>query len=118
MKAYFPEIDKALGIFIPLIVVNCIITGRIEAFASRRPVVESLFDALGMSAGFGLAIIAIAAVREILGSGTLLGAQLFSPGFQPALIFILPPGAFLVLGIEIAIVNAILKRNKNRGGQA
>lgn len=118
MKAYFPDIDKALGIFIPLIVVNCIITGRIEAFASRRPVIESLFDALGMSAGFGIAIVAIAAVREILGNGTLLGVQLFTSGFQPALIFILPPGAFLVIGIEIAIVNAMLKRKKGRGGQS
>ncbi len=117
MKAYFPELDKALGIFIPLIVVNCIIAGRVEAFAYRRSVKESLIDALGMSAGFGIAIVAIAFVRELFGNGSFLDIPIFGTSFQPALIFILPPGAFLVIGIEIAIVNALLKRFERKGGQ-
>lgn len=116
MKAYFPDLDKALGIFIPLIVVNCIITGRVEAFAYRKNVMESLFDSLGMSAGYGIAIIAIAVVREILGNGTLFDIPLFGAQFQPALILILPPGAFLIIGLEIAIVNAILKKTEAKRG--
>jgi Na+-translocating ferredoxin:NAD+ oxidoreductase subunit E len=116
MKAYFPDLDKALGIFIPLIVVNCIIIGRVEAFAYRKSVIESLFDSLGMSAGYGIAIIAIAVVREILGNGTLFDIPLFGAHFQPALILILPPGAFLVIGLEIALVNAILKKTEAKRG--
>ncbi len=115
LKAWLPEIDKALGIFIPLIVVNCIITGRVEAFAYRRKPLESLIDALGMSAGFGIAITAIAIVRELLGNGSILDFPIFGPSFQPALLFILPPGAFLVIGIEIALVNALLKRINRKG---
>lgn len=118
MKAYFPDLDKALGIFIPLIVVNCIIIGRVEAFAYRKSVIESLFDSLGMSAGYGIAIIAIAMVREMFGNGSLFDIPLFGANFQPALILILPPGAFLVIGIEIAIVNALLKRIESKGGKS
>ncbi|MCK5847787.1 MAG: electron transport complex subunit E [Caldisericia bacterium] len=110
LQAYLPALNKSLGIFIPLIVVNCIIIGRIESFASKRPVVESILDGLGISLGYGIAIVLIAVVREILGSGSILGIQLFGSSFQPALMFILPPGAFLVIGIEIGALNAFMKK--------
>ena len=102
MKAYFPALNKSLGIFIPLIVVNCIIMARAEAFASKNPIAPSIFDALGMGLGFSLALITISAIREILGSGTILGISLFG-NFEPALIMVLPPGALLTLGLLIAI---------------
>ena len=112
LQAFLPDLNKALGIFIPLVVVNCIIIGRVEAFASKRSVIESLFDALGMSVGYGIVIVSIGAIREILGSGTILGYQIFGSNYNPALFFILPPGAFLVIGIEIAIINKILAKPK------
>ncbi len=112
LQAYLPDLNKALGIFIPLVVVNCIIIGRVEAFASKRSVIESLFDALGMSVGYGIVIVSIGAIREILGNGTILGYQIFGSNYNPALFFILPPGAFLVIGIEIAIINKILAKPK------
>jgi len=112
LQAFLPDLNKALGIFIPLVVVNCIIIGRVEAFASKRSVIESLFDALGMSLGYGIVIVSIGAIREILGNGTILGYQVFGPNYNPALFFILPPGAFLVIGIEIAIINKILAKPK------
>jgi len=112
LQAFLPDLNKALGIFIPLVVVNCIIIGRVEAFASKRGVLESLFDALGMSVGYGIVIVSIGAIREILGSGTILGYQIFGSNYNPALFFILPPGAFLVIGIEIAIINKILSKPK------
>ena len=112
LQAFLPDLNKALGIFIPLVVVNCIIIGRVEAFASKRSVIESLFDALGMSVGYGIVIVSIGAIREILGNGTILGYQIFGSNYNPALFFILPPGAFLVIGIEIAIINKILAKPK------
>lgn len=112
LQAFLPDLNKALGIFIPLVVVNCIIIGRVEAFASKRGVLESIFDALGMSVGYGIVIVSIGAIREILGSGTILGYQIFGSNYNPALFFILPPGAFLVIGIEIAIINKILSKPK------
>ncbi|MDD4615387.1 MAG: Rnf-Nqr domain containing protein, partial [Caldisericia bacterium] len=110
LQAYFPSLNKALGIFIPLIVVNCIIIGRIESFASKKPVFDSILDGLGISLGYGIAILSIAIVREILGNGTILGYSLFGTSFEPALMFILPPGAFLVIGIEIGIINHVSKK--------
>lgn len=104
MKAYFPALNAALGIFVPLIVVNCIVLGRAEAFACKRPVVDSIFDALGMGVGFTLALCIIAAIREVLGAGKLLGFSL-SKGFEPAAIMILAPGALLTMGLLIGIVN-------------
>ena len=92
MKAFLPALDSALGIFIPLIVVNCIILGRAEAFASKNQVVPSILDGLGMGIGFTLALTLIATIREILGNGTFLGISLFGPGYPPALIMILAPG--------------------------
>lgn len=104
MEAYFPALDKSLGIFVPLIVVNCIVLGRAEAFACKRPVGESIFDALGMGAGFTLALVIIASIRETLGAGKILGFTL-TKGFEPIAMVILAPGALLTLGILIAVVN-------------
>ena len=104
MQAYVPPLYKSLGIFVPLIVVNCIILGRAEAFASKNPVGASVLDGLGMSLGFGWALVLLATVREVLGNGTFLGYQLV-PGFRPALIMILPPGAFLSLGLILGWIN-------------
>ena len=100
MRAYFPDLSKALGIFIPLIVVNCIILGRAEAFASRNRIVASMADGLGMGLGFTLALMMIAGIREFLGNGTLFGLKVVN-GFEPAATFILAPGALLVVGLLI-----------------
>lgn len=100
LKAYFPALDKSLGIFVPLIVVNCIIMGRAEAFASKNPVFLSVFDGLGMGIGFTLALCVIAFIREVLGAGKFFGLSV-SRSFEPALILSLAPGALLVLGLLI-----------------
>ena len=110
LKAYVPALSASLGIYIPLIVVNCIILGRAEAFASKNNVISSAFDGLGMGIGFTLALTLIASVREILGAGTFAGIELFGEGFQPASVMILPPGAFLTLGILLAIINSLSKK--------
>lgn len=111
MKAYFPLLGKSLGIFVPLIVVNCIIMARAEAFASRSKILPSVFDALGMGIGFTMALIIVASIREVLGSGTFLGMPLLK-GFEPILMFVLAPGALLTLGILIGITNFYkLKKN-------
>ncbi|WP_372998198.1 electron transport complex subunit RsxE [Lutispora sp.] len=107
IKAYSPALDSALGIFIPLIVVNCIILARAESFASKNPPLNSIMDGLGMGIGFTLALLIISSIREILGAGTFLGMPLFGAGFEPALILILPPGGFLVFGLTIALVNKL-----------
>ena len=98
LEALVPDIHKALGAFIALIVVNCIILGRQEAFSSKNTVGRSLLDALGMGGGFMIALLAMGIIREILGSGTLLGVSVFGPGFEPWVIMVLPPGGFLTLG--------------------
>ena len=107
MEAYAYSLHKSLGIFIPLIVVNCLILGRAEAFASRNRLVPSVIDGVGMGIGFTLALFVLGAVREILGNGTLLGMSLFGEGFQPFLLMILPPGAFISLGFLLAGMNRI-----------
>ncbi|PKK92219.1 MAG: electron transport complex subunit RsxE [Candidatus Wallbacteria bacterium HGW-Wallbacteria-1] len=104
MKAFFPELHKELGLFIPLIVVNCIILGRAEAFASKNGVIASMADALGMGLGFTFALVILGSIREILGSGSFFGMPLFSESFQPAIMMILPPGAFLTLGMVLAAI--------------
>lgn len=109
MKAYFPALSKALGIFVPLIVVNCIVMARAEAFASKHGIIKSVFDGLGMGAGFTLALVLISAIRESLGNGTLFGLVIFN-AFDPALLFILAPGALLVIGLLMGIVNYTSKR--------
>jgi len=107
LKAYVPSLDKALGIFIPLIVVNCIILARAESFASRNSPLASAVDGLGMGLGFTLALAIIGSVREILGNGSIFGIQLFGEVISPALMMILPPGGFLVFGIAIGVVNKL-----------
>ena len=105
MKAFFTPLYDALGLYIPLIVVNCIILARAEAYASKNPVLPSAVDGLSMGLGFTTALILIASVREILGAGTWLGLRVTPAAYQPALIFILPAGAFLTLGVIVAAVN-------------
>ena len=107
LKAFLPAISDALGLFIPLITVNCIILARAESFASKNKPIPSMFDGLGMGLGFTLGLSVLGAVREILGAGSILGFPLFGANFEPALMFILPPGAFLALGIILAIYNMI-----------
>ena len=111
LEAYLPGLNKSLGIFVPLIVVNCIILGRAEAFASKNNVIRSIFDALGMGAGFTIALAVISSIREIFGAGTILGFPI-SVHFQPAIIMILAPGALLTLGLLIGLLNLI---RDNRG---
>ncbi len=108
IKAYLPDVDKALGLFIPLIVVNCIILGRAEAFACKNSPVASLFDGIGIGLGFTFALTLLGIVRELLGAGSIFGLTLL-PETCNVLLFILPPGAFITLGYLIAIVNKIKK---------
>ena len=114
LKAYALSISNSLGIYIPLIVVNCIILGRAEAFASKNNVLISAVDGVGMGLGFTLALTIIGSVREILGAGTIFGLSLFGSGFQPVSIMILPPGAFLTLGLILMTINII--KAKKEGG--
>ncbi|MGA1875332.1 MAG: electron transport complex subunit RsxE [bacterium] len=111
MAAYFLELHETLGLFIPLIVVNCIILGRAEAFASRNPVVQSLADGLGMGIGFTLSLMILGGIREILGNGTLFSVPVLNRSFQPSLIMIMPPGAFITLGMLMALMNRIEERD-------
>jgi len=117
MKAYTPALSESLGIYIPLIVVNCIILGRAEAFASKNSVFRSAMDGIGSGLGFTCALILISSVREILGAGTFAGIPLFGESFQPVSIMILPPGAFLTLGILLAVINSISKKFGNKEGE-
>ncbi len=110
MSAYFRTLYNALGIFIPLIVVNCIILGRAEAFASKNSVFLSIADGIGMGLGFTLALLMIGSVRELLGNGTILGYHLLGGSYVPILVMILPPGAFLTYGTLTAVVKAVNKR--------
>jgi electron transport complex protein RnfE len=114
LAAFFPPISKSLGPYVPLIVVNCIILGRQEAFSSKNTVGRSLIDALGMSSGFVLAMLILSSIREILGAGTFFGYQVMGPWFKPWIIMILPPGAFLTLGILLALALHIENRTKSR----
>ena len=107
VQAYLPAINDSLGLFLPLIVVNCIILGRAEAFASKNSVVLSALDGVGMGIGFTLALTLMGGIRELLGAGTLLGIPLIN---QPMLIFIMAPGGFFVFGMLIAAANAITKK--------
>jgi len=114
LHAYAYPLWQALGLFIPLIVVNCIILGRAEAFAQSNNVFASFMDGVGMGLGFTLALILMSSIREILGNGTFLGMKVFGEGFEPAVMMVLPPGGFLTLGFLIAVVNVINKRMKER----
>lgn len=112
LKAFFYPISEALGPYVPLIVVNCIILGRQEAFSSRNSIGRSLIDALGMSTGFLLALLVLSSIREILGAGTFLGYQVMGPWFKPWIIMILPAGAFITLGILLGIALKIESKTK------
>jgi len=112
MEAYFYDLYKALGIFIPLIVVNCVILGRAEAFASKNRLLPAVADGLGMGTGFTLALFVLGAVRELFGSGTLLGYAVFGSGYQPLLLMILPPGAFIAMGLLLACMNLFDARRR------
>jgi len=114
LAAYFYPISKSLGPYIPLIVVNCIILGRQEAFSSKNSVGRSFIDALGMSTGFVLALITLSGIREILGMGTFLGYQVMGAWFKPWIIMILPAGAFITLGILLALALLIEQKTKSR----
>ena len=107
MEAYFFELHKALGIFIPLIVVNCIILGRAEAFASKRPILNSMMDGIGMGIGYTLALLVLGSIRELLGNGSIFGVVLLGSRYVPFLLAILPPGAFIALGLLLGLMNKI-----------
>ncbi len=110
MKAYTPDLYKSLGIFIPLIVVNCLVLGRAEAFAQKRGVWASALDGLGMGIGFTLALTLISVVREVLGNGSIFGFLLLPAEADKILLFILPPGAFLTYGLLFALMNALKRK--------
>lgn len=110
MQAFLPGLHQVLGLFIPLIVVNCIILQRAEAFASSHSIVDSVADGFGMGLGFTGALVMLGSIREIIGAGSLFGIQLFGAAFQPMLIMILAPGAFITLGLLIALLNYLRLR--------
>lgn len=114
LAANFPPISKALGPYVPLIVVNCIILGRVEAFASKHTVTRSLFDSLGMGIGFTLSLIVLGSIRELLGSGAIFGFGMLPEDFTPWVIMLLPSGAFITLGILVGVFNFINERMKTR----
>lgn len=110
IKAFLPALDESLGVFIPLIVVNCIIFGRAEAFAFKNPPLDAAVDGLGMGIGFTIAITLISSVREILGIGTWFGVQVMPEGYLPMDILIRPAGGFIVLGLLLALMNKLLPK--------
>lgn len=118
MKAWTPALSSSLGIFIPLIVVNCIILGRAEAYAFKNTVWDSAVDALGMGIGFTIALSLMSGFREIIGSGTVFGFPLFGSGYKGPLMMILPPGGFLMLGLILGFINwNKIRKAKKNGGQ-
>lgn len=114
LQAYFPQLYERLGLFVDIMVVNCIILGRAEAFACKNPVFLSIADALGMGTGFLIGTVTIGSIREILGSGKWFGYPLAGGDFTPAVIMVLPPGAFLTIGIIIAILNRINETQRKK----
>ncbi len=117
MNGYFHALHKSLGLFIPLIVVNCIILGRAEAFASKNNVLLSILDGLGMGLGFTLSLIVIGSIRELLGNGTIFNIQIFGDSYLPLLLMILPPGAFIVLGVLLGLMNQVEIRVAEKQGR-
>lgn len=109
MQAYFPALSKSMGVFIPLIVVNCIIMGRVEAFASKEKTLDAAIDALGMGLGYTWVLMGISAFRELFGNGSLLGLRIMPEAFQPILFFTLPPGGFMVFALFVSL-NLWLKK--------
>ncbi|MDK2881815.1 MAG: H+/Na+-translocating ferredoxin:NAD+ oxidoreductase subunit [Bacillota bacterium] len=118
LAAVQPDVHKILGVFVPLIVVNCIILGRAEAFASKNPVHLALADGVGMGIGFTLAIMILASIREILGNGSWFGIRFMPAGFEPATVMILPPGAFVSLGFLLGTMNLITARLAARNSRS
>ncbi len=118
MGAYLPELSKSLGIFIPLIVVNCIILGRAEAFASKNGLGLSILDAVGMGIGFTFALVTVSAIREVMGDGKLFGYMVFGPGYKPVLMMILAPGAFITMGLLMGYFNMIDAMRRRKSGEA
>lgn len=116
MAAYFPELHAQLGLFIPLIVVNCIVLGRAEAFASRKGTLKSIIDGLSMGLGFAFALTILGATREILGSGSIFDIPLLGEDATTMLIFVMPPGAFMALGFIIAVVNRLTRKPPSSAG--
>jgi electron transport complex protein RnfE len=114
MNAFLPALYQSLGIFLPLIVVNCIILARAEAFASKNPVMHSAVDGIGMGIGFTIALTLIGSIREIIGNGTIFGQQVFGAHYQPMLLLILPAGGFIVFGLLLALFNAVSMKPKKR----
>ncbi len=114
VKAFAPSIDESLGIFLPLIVVNCIILARAEMFASKNPVLLSALDGLGMGIGFTATLTLMGAIRELLGAGTLFGIEITAGHIEPMIIFLLPPGGFFVFGMLVAASNAIAKKQNKK----
>ena len=112
LQALAPLVHKELGAFIALIVVNCVILGRQEAFASRNTVVNAVADALGMALGFSFALLLLGSIREILGAGSLFGVSLFGPSFEPWIIMLLPPGGFITLGLLLALFAYVAERRE------
>lgn len=112
IKAFSPALDTALGVFLPLIVVNCIILGRAEMFASKNKVLPSIIDGLGMGVGFTAAMLAMGIIRELLGAGTVFGLPVLSGFMEPIIIFLLPPGGFFVFGMLIALSGKLSKEGK------
>ena len=117
MQAFVQELYASLGMFIPLIVVNCIILARAEAFASKNPVLPSAVDGLGMGLGFTIAITLMGAIRELIGSGTVFGISVFGASYEPMLLLVLPPGGFLVFGLMLASINIITGKFEARRAQ-
>jgi electron transport complex protein RnfE len=117
MQAYFPELSKSMGVFIPLIVVNCIIMGRVEAFAYKQKALDCVADALGMGLGYTWVLVGIATIREILGNGSFAGIQVMPASYQPILFFTLSPGGFLVFALFISF-NIWLKKRIDRPASA
>ena len=122
LQAYFPELSKAMGVFIPLIVVNCIIMGRVEAFSSKQPVIHSVADGLGMGLGYTWVLAGISLIRELLGNGSILDIPVLGENYQPILFFTLPPGGFFVFSLFISLGLYIKQRqrgtlvNRNKEG--
>lgn len=112
MQAFLPSLYEALGIFIPLIVVNCIILARAESFASKNGVIASMFDGFGSGLGFTLALVLIGSVRELIGNGSVFGFNLLGAGYEPMLLAILPPGGFIVFGLLLGLINLIVSAKK------
>ncbi|MDL2318889.1 electron transport complex subunit E [Eubacteriales bacterium OttesenSCG-928-A19] len=118
MHAFLPSLYEALGIFIPLIVVNCIILARAEAFAGKNPVLPSAMDGLGMGIGFTLALVLIGTVRELIGNGSIFGLQVLGASYEPMLLLVLAPGAFITYGLLLGIINTITDRASRRNKAA